>query len=120
MPYLDSMKIGVDIINVAEVKKLITSGNVSSGSEALHSNSSKSSETLNSNGAFLQRAFTAAEIAYCQKKPAGMYQSYAGKLAAKEAFMKAMGTGWSQGLQWRDIEVLNDQNGRPYLLLSAS
>lgn len=92
------MKIGVDIIEVEEVRRLIA----------------------DSSGAFLHRTFTAAEIAYCQKKPMGMYQSYAGKLAAKEAFMKAMGTGWSKGLQWGDIEVLNDPIGKPFFLLSAS
>lgn len=54
---------------------------------------------------FLQRVFTEAEIAYCSAKyrPA---QHYAGRFAAKEAAMKALGTGHSQGVLWRGIEVI--------------
>jgi holo-[acyl-carrier protein] synthase len=61
---------------------------------------------------FLQRVFTDNEVAYCSSSKAST-QHYAGRWAAKEAVLKAMGTGWSRGIGWRDIEVRNDQQGRP-------
>jgi holo-[acyl-carrier protein] synthase len=61
----------------------------------------------------LQRLYTPNEIAYCTGiKP--KFQSYAARFAAKEAFLKALGTGLRGGLQWKDIEVLNDPLGKPY------
>lgn len=89
------MKIGVDMVDVEDVRKFITAGK----------------------GSFLHRTFTYAEIAYCEGRPAGTYQCYAGKFAAKEAFMKAMGMGWSKELQWGSVEVLNNQAGAPYFAL---
>ena len=67
---------------------------------------------------FKERTFTAGEIAYCdaQAHP-GIH--YAARFAAKEAAAKALGTGlWSEaGVNWTDIEVLRDTNGRPSLVL---
>ncbi len=67
---------------------------------------------------FLDRIFTAGEIAYVEDK-ANRYERYAARFAAKEAVMKALGSGWAQGVRWRDIEVINEENGRPTLRLSG-
>ena len=61
---------------------------------------------------FLQRVFTEGEIRYCESK-ARRYESYAARFAAKEAGMKALGTGWSRGVRWRDIEVVRPKGQRP-------
>jgi len=62
---------------------------------------------------FLQRVFTDGEIAYCSAKHHSS-PSYAARFAAKEAAMKALGTGWTQGVLWKDIEVVRD-DGAPRL-----
>lgn len=61
---------------------------------------------------FLQRIFTAGEIRYCDSK-ANRVERYAARFAAKEAAMKALGTGWSRGVRWRDCEVVRMPGGRP-------
>lgn len=65
---------------------------------------------------FLSRVFTEGEISYCEGR-ASRVASYAARFAAKEAAMKALGTGWSGGIAWRDIEVVNGINGAPALEL---
>ena len=65
---------------------------------------------------FLQRIYTAGEIAYVTGK-ANHFERYAARFAAKEAGMKALGTGWSGGIRWQDLEVANLPSGRPTLLL---
>jgi holo-[acyl-carrier protein] synthase len=65
---------------------------------------------------FLQRIFTEGEIKYCESK-ANRVERYAARFAAKEAGMKAIGTGWNHGVRWRDIEVARKPGGRPTLLL---
>ena len=65
---------------------------------------------------FLQRVFTEGEIQYCESK-ANRVERYAARFAAKEAGMKALGTGWNHGVRWRDIEVARQPGGRPTLLL---
>jgi holo-[acyl-carrier protein] synthase len=65
---------------------------------------------------FLKRIFTEGEIAYCESK-ANRVERYAARFAAKEAGMKAIGTGWNHGVRWRDIEVARKPGGRPTLLL---
>ena len=67
---------------------------------------------------FLQRIFTAAEIRYCESK-ANRVERYAARFAAKEAAMKAIGTGWRQGVRWQDFEVKRQPTGRPMLALSG-
>ena len=62
------------------------------------------------------RLFTDAEIAYCESKHSPA-QHFAARFAAKEAFLKAMGTGWSGGHKFSEIEVVNDPAGRPDLRL---
>jgi holo-[acyl-carrier protein] synthase len=68
---------------------------------------------------FIQRIYTPAEIAYVERK-ANRYERYAARFAAKEAGMKAIGTGWSRGVRWRDFEVANLPSGRPTLRLHGA
>src|SRR5262245_33995134 len=65
---------------------------------------------------FVDRIFTPAEIAYVEKK-ANKFERYAARFAAKEAGMKAIGTGWKRGVRWHDFEVANLPSGKPTLLL---
>ena len=65
---------------------------------------------------FLKRIFTEGEIQYCESK-ANRVERYAARFAAKEAGMKAIGTGWNHGVRWRDIEVARKPGGRPTLVL---
>jgi holo-[acyl-carrier protein] synthase len=61
---------------------------------------------------FVERVFTPEEIRYCESK-ANRAERYAGRFAAKEAAMKAIGTGWSRGVTWHDVEVQRSPGGRP-------
>jgi holo-[acyl-carrier protein] synthase len=63
---------------------------------------------------FLERIFTPGEIHYCESK-ANRVERYAARFAAKEAAMKAIGTGWRLGVTWQDIEVRRTSGGRPTL-----
>jgi holo-[acyl-carrier protein] synthase len=62
--------------------------------------------------AFLERVFSEEEIRYCERHKA-KFERYAARFAAKEAAMKALGTGWRRGVRWRDIEVRNEASGKP-------
>jgi holo-[acyl-carrier protein] synthase len=63
---------------------------------------------------FIQRVYTAKEIAYVERK-ANKFERYAARFAAKEAGMKAIGTGWRHGVTWQDFEVTNLPSGKPTL-----
>ena len=63
---------------------------------------------------FVRRIFTAGEIAYVERK-ANRFERYAARFAAKEAGMKAIGTGWKHGVTWQDFEVTNLPSGKPTL-----
>ncbi len=65
---------------------------------------------------FITRVYTDVEIAYCSTRKAAT-QHYAGRWAAKEAVLKALGTGWRRGISWRDIEVRNLPSGAPTIFL---
>jgi holo-[acyl-carrier protein] synthase len=65
---------------------------------------------------FIDRIYTPAEIAYVERR-ANRFERYAGRFAAKEAGMKAIGTGWRRGVRWQDFEVANLPSGRPTLKL---
>ena len=65
---------------------------------------------------FVQRIYTPKEIAYVERK-ANKFERYAARFAAKEAAMKALGTGWSHGVRWIDLEVTNLPSGRPTMAL---
>src|ERR1700742_1146551 len=67
---------------------------------------------------FLERVFTPGEIAYCQAKK-GSAESFAARFAAKEAGAKALGTGISRGVSWKEFEVKRKPGGRPTLELSG-
>lgn len=69
--------------------------------------------------AFLERIFTPGEIAYCERYHDPV-ERYAGRFAAKEAAMKALGTGWSKGVRWRDIEVAREPGSRPTIVLHGA
>lgn len=86
---------GIDIVEIKEIKKPI----------------------LKDKG-FAEGVFTSAEIAYCESK-LKKFSSYAARFAVKEAVMKAFGTGWASGVSWREIEISNDENGRPFVKLSG-
>jgi holo-[acyl-carrier protein] synthase len=66
---------------------------------------------------FRERVFTGKEILYCEKKRRGKYESYAGRFAAKEAVMKALGRGWGSKVRWLDIEVGRARSGKPEIVL---
>lgn len=78
----------------------------------------KSFESLGD--AFRDRIFTPEEIAYCDARKQGRYQSYAARFAAKEAVSKALGTGIGEGAAWQEIEIVNDANGKPSVNLSGA
>jgi holo-[acyl-carrier protein] synthase len=61
---------------------------------------------------FVRRIFTEGEIRYCESK-ANRVERYAARFAAKEAAMKAIGTGWNHGVGWQDVEVSRLPGGRP-------
>jgi holo-[acyl-carrier protein] synthase len=65
---------------------------------------------------FITRVYTDHEIEYCSARKAAT-QHYAGRWAAKEAVLKALGTGWRRGISWRDIEICNDRQGAPTVKL---
>ena len=67
---------------------------------------------------FLDRVFTENEISYCRQRKA-FAQHYTGRFAAKEAILKALGTGWAKGILWTDIEVVNEPGGKPIVKLAG-
>jgi len=87
--------IGVDMVEIGRVKKLIEQDR-----------------------GFAERIFTPREIAYCEGK-FSRAQHYAARFTAKEAFFKALGTGFRDGMSWQDVEVENDSLGKPQLRLTA-
>ena len=67
---------------------------------------------------FLRRIFTPNEVAYCERFK-NKFERYAGRFAAKEATMKALGTGWNRGVRWVDLEVVREPSGRPTIALAG-
>ncbi len=84
--------IGTDIIEVSRIEK-----------------------RLKDNEALLQRIYSPGERAYCDKGNRIKYQCYAARFAAKEAFFKALGTGYRYGMAFHEIEVVNDELGKPVI-----
>jgi holo-[acyl-carrier protein] synthase len=77
-------------------------------------------EVLTRHGArMLERLYTPREITYCESHK-NKFERYAARFAAKEAAMKALGTGWRRGVRWRDIEVVNAPGGKPTLRLEGA
>ncbi|MFB3903280.1 MAG: holo-ACP synthase [Acidobacteriota bacterium] len=85
--------VGVDIVEIRRISQAIT------GSESM-----------------ARRVFTGREIEYCGQGKT-QYQHYAGRFAAKEAALKALGTGWQGGIRWTDVEVVPGAGGKPELCL---
>ncbi len=69
--------------------------------------------------AFLEEVFTSNEIEYCQQK-ANPYESFAARFAAKEAFFKAIGTGWRYNFKFPEVEVQKDDKGAPFIVLNGA
>jgi len=88
---------GVDIVEVERVERALT--------------------RLVTGTRFRLRVFTESEIAYCESRGRPRYQSYAARFAAKEAAMKAMGTGWNRNVGWREIEVVRERGHAPTITL---
>jgi holo-[acyl-carrier protein] synthase len=88
---------GIDVIEVARIQRAL--GNPSTGER------------------FRNRVFTPGEITYCESRGKGRYQSYAARFAAKEAAMKAMGTGWNRNVGWSEIEVVRERGKAPTIAL---
>jgi holo-[acyl-carrier protein] synthase len=65
---------------------------------------------------FITRVYTPQEIQYCQSRKQAT-QHFAGRWAAKEAVLKAVGTGWRRGISWRDVEIRNQLGGKPVVAL---
>lgn len=86
---------GIDLCEVERIRKAVESGH---------------------GARLVERVFTEREIAYARRK-ASPYERFAARFAAKEAGMKALGTGWRDGVTWHDLEVANLPSGRPTLLL---
>ena len=89
--------IGTDIVNIKRVEKSLK----------------------NTNKLFKNRIFSKNEILYCDKKN-NPYPFYAKRFAAKEALSKALGTGIRKGINFKDIEILNDKYGKPSIKLKGS
>jgi holo-[acyl-carrier protein] synthase len=68
---------------------------------------------------FKEFVFSKNEMTYCDAK-ASPFEHYAARFAAKEAFLKAVGRGWDTGLQWNEIEIVNEKNGKPTLRISGT
>src|SRR5438445_13867480 len=68
---------------------------------------------------FRARVFTQGEIDYCESLGSKL-PSYAARFAAKEAVMKALGTGWSEGVGWKEVEVVSQQGGTPEVELHGA
>ncbi|MDQ6785723.1 MAG: holo-ACP synthase [Acidobacteriota bacterium] len=72
-------------------------------------------ETIGRTPRFVERVFTASEQTYCEAKGAAAAQSFAARFAAKEAFLKALQTGWRGKITWQDVEIISGENNVPHL-----
>jgi holo-[acyl-carrier protein] synthase len=68
---------------------------------------------------FLTRVYTEREIRYCQARKHAT-EHFAGRWAAKEAVLKCLGSGWRRGMDWTDMEIRNDRNGKPRVLMCGA
>lgn len=89
------MRCGTDIIEISRIKESIEKYGVT----------------------FVNRIYSPYEIEYCEKKGQVKYQHYAVRFASKEAVAKMFGTGFDGSFEWKDIEVLNDDSGKPQIKL---
>jgi holo-[acyl-carrier protein] synthase len=87
--------IGIDIIEIIRVEKMVAKGRQ-----------------------YLEAIFTENEMNYCDAK-ARKYEHYAARFAAKEALLKALGTGWRGGLAYSDIEIIHEESGKPEVVVRS-
>lgn len=87
--------IGTDIIEVARIEKV-----------------------MQRDIGFRDKIFTVGEIEYCESKK-NKYQHYAARFSAKEAFLKAIGTGWRFGIRFGDIDIYHDELGKPHIRVTG-
>jgi len=87
---------GIDIIDIPRIKKI-----------------------LEKDDRFIEKVFSTTEIDYCKSKHKQEIH-FAARFAAKEAFFKALGTGWRYGMRWEEVSVQNDSLGKPELKLSGA
>lgn len=87
------------------------------GTDIVEVNRIKTAIENSKSGRFSARVFTPDEISYCESKKASKYQSYAARFAGKEAVSKAFGTGIGKNAQFNEIEILNDEAGKPFIKL---
>ena len=87
------MKLGNDIIEIERIR-----------------------QAIERSSSFVERVYTPHEIDYCESRNKGRYESFAGIYAAKESFIKALGTGMRHG-SWQDIEIYHDELGAPLIRL---
>ena len=73
-------------------------------------------QSISSSKRFIKRVFCPSEQEYCERQP-NRFQHYAACFAAKEAVMKALGSGWNNGIQWNHIEVKHETSGSPLVEL---
>jgi len=71
-------------------------------------------QSINKNAGFKEMIFSENEITYCESKT-NKFEHYAARFAAKEAFFKALGTGWTTGTNFNEVEIINNKNGKPEL-----
>lgn len=76
------------------------------------------SAAMDKSDQFREMIFSAKEIAYCETKT-NKFEHYAARFAAKEAFFKALGTGWLTGTTFNEVEVINNDDGKPEIFLSG-
>ncbi len=74
---------------------------------------------INKESGFREMVFSASEIAYCESKK-NKFEHYAARFAAKEAFFKALGTGWIENTLFSEVEIINNIDGKPEIHLSGS
>lgn len=91
------MNCGIDIIEINRIKDAIERNRES----------------------FLNKIYTEKEIEYCERHNAVKYQHYAARFAAKEAVSKFLGTGFIGDFEWKEIEILNDEKGKPEVILTG-
>jgi holo-[acyl-carrier protein] synthase len=76
-------------------------------------------EKIGKESGFRELVFSKAEIDYCDGKK-NKYEHYAARFAAKEAFFKALGTGWAENTSFNEVEIINNKKGKPEVNLSGS
>ena len=73
---------------------------------------------INKDAGFKELVFSSGEIIYCESMP-NKFQHYAARFAAKEAFFKALGTGWADGTAFNEVEIINDVLGKPEIVITG-